>query len=156
MSLVVVQTAETYPPRTRMCIIESDIAVNFDSPGENLTRKQVYSCRLWYFIYKSSWVLILQNPIILQSKLILLETRLLGFDQDEYVLSILRGIIDCYDTVQIVYGGQSGVDLAGARAGFGLGLETKVIMPKGFMYRTEKNKDTTQSFEEAQKRITRL
>jgi hypothetical protein len=60
---------------------------------------------------------------------------------DEIVFDVIKELNDYIKISYLVSGGQTGTDEAGAKAGSKLGIETKVVFPKGWKFRGEDGKD---------------
>lgn len=54
---------------------------------------------------------------------------------------------------KIYTGGQTGIDLAGAVAGYNLDIDTEVTLPKGFIMRFKDGKDVPMTKEEVENLI---
>jgi len=66
---------------------------------------------------------------------------------DQYIYELLRDVINNKDLKNpitlIRTGGQTGVDEAGGKAGIKLGIPTKILAPKGWLFRNINNKDVS-------------
>lgn len=62
---------------------------------------------------------------------------------NQALYDILGKVNDFHPIHEIVSGGQTGVDIAGAVAGYKLGIDTTIALPKGFIQRYEDGKDIT-------------
>ena len=68
--------------------------------------------------------------------------RDIGQEQvNKYVYELLSAVHSSRPIKKIFTGGQTGVDIAGAVAGFSLGIETEVTFPKGYKQRNAKGYD---------------
>lgn len=72
---------------------------------------------------------------------------------NEYVFQILDNIHRYIGIDKIVSGGQTGVDLAGGVAGYRLGIDTTMLLPKGFKQRHEDGVDVDHTHDEIMKQI---
>lgn len=66
---------------------------------------------------------------------------------DNYVYFVLAKVIQYLPIHKIYTGGQTGVDLAGARAAWHLGIDCEVTYPKGYLMRGEDKIDREHSHE---------
>ena len=169
MLVVKEHSSPNYSPRTYYNAKSADItlafAMDFNTAGEKLTKKASYpsylsldlredwivNARLVYKEVKSSGARTLNiagNGIYTLSKY--------GMDQDaanKYVYDCLRKVHEYYALTKIYTGGQTGVDLAGAIAGYNLGIDTEVTLPKGFIMRFEDGKDISMTKEQVENLI---
>lgn len=66
---------------------------------------------------------------------------------DTYVLNVIKQVHEYHPITKIYTGGQTGVDLAGSKAGYHLVIDTEVTLPKGYIMRFEDGKDVSCSKE---------
>jgi hypothetical protein len=163
MLMVKETKSSKYPPRTFYNANNSDLtvafAVDLNTLGEQLTKKaagpnkyigislsQPLNINLLYDIIgdKNAKILnIAGNSIHTLNKY--------GISQDQinmYILNIIQQIHNMYQINKILTGGQSGVDLAGAVAGYKCGIPVEVNMPKGFIQRNINGIDISHTKEE--------
>lgn len=69
--------------------------------------------------------------------------------------AILKGVKDASNLQKVISGGQTGSDTAAIVAARVLGLETEVLMPKGFKQRGKDGKDFTQTAEQVEAELAR-
>lgn len=80
-----------------------------------------------------------------------------GCDQafiNQFTYEIIAQVHHFYPIEKIVTGGQTGVDIAGAVAGYALGIPTEVTLPNTFKQRFEDGKDVPGSQDFVEKQIT--
>ena len=143
-------------------------ALNFHSAGERLTRRKVEE-------YHNQYIAIhLGTDEIFAAKVI--ATALsdadfpilniagngeftlapYGWSQkmvDDWVYTVISNVHKIIEIKKIYTGGQTGVYLAGARAGYRLGIRTKVNMPKQYLQRGLSGEDTVHTREEIEEQI---
>ncbi len=79
-----------------------------------------------------------------------------GYDQqriNQIIYRILSKVHEYFPITKIVSGGQTGVDLAGGIAGYTLGIDTVMTLPKGFIQRHEDKLDVEHTREEIMKQV---
>lgn len=79
-----------------------------------------------------------------------------GINQEwanRFVGSVIAMVHRHYPLRKVISGGQTGIDVAGAVAGVYLGIDTKVLLPRGFIQRGRDRKDATHSAEEIRSQI---
>lgn len=148
-----------YPPRTFHNAFVADLTLAFaddlTTSGEKLTLKAAEGR---YFaidmtdilpmtevaVGVASKIAQVKAPIINIAGNGIYTFRKTGMSQDSvnsFVFNILAMIHGLKRISKIVSGGQTGVDIAGAVAGYALGIPVEVTMPKGFRQRHKDNKD---------------
>lgn len=140
----------------RLADLTIAFAIDFNTPGEILTRKVAYGKYRSIDLRSSSATLRndlqflhleIKNKNI--KRLNIAGNGIYTFVKDNIsqellnarLLSYLDHIVQGDKTISIRSGGQTGVDTAGAIAGDRLGLTTTVLAPKGWMFRNEQGKD---------------
>jgi len=154
--------SENYQARTVLNVIQSDItlaiASNFSTSGEILTKRTCKNYNKKYvamhlhfqdFVKRSSHLgKIFNNKVSGDIILNIAGNGIYSTDKsqediDKFVYSLLYCIHNDpllnFKIIEIITGGQTGVDEAGAKAGDKLNIPTKVRCPKGWKFR-DKNK----------------
>lgn len=163
MLLVKEHSSSKYTPRTYYNAKSAEItlafAVDFNTAGERLTKKASYSNyldlpldepwtdnarKVWRVLHNNDYsvINIAGNGIYTLSKY-----GMKQFEVDNYVFNVLNQVNDYHQITKIYTGGQTGVDLAGVKAGYQLGIDTEVTLPKGYIMRFEDGKDVSCSKE---------
>lgn len=158
-------SSSSYAPRTyynaKSAQITLAFAVDFYTAGEKLTKKAstnylaldlnedwiVNARRIYSVLHKNDFtaINIAGNGIYTLKKYGLSQE-----DADVYVLNALSKVHQ-HNIIQKIYtGGQTGIDLAGAIAGYNLGIDTEVTLPKGFIMRFEDGKDISMTKEQVE------
>jgi len=166
-------TSQSYGPRTFFNAAYSDLTVafacNFNTAGEILTEKaskgkilqfpidehfdSMKAARTLYRYVKDHNA---KNLNIAGNGLHTF--RLYGFDQkqvNKWVYETLKPVHTHFGIERIRSGGQTGADTAGAVAGIVLGIQTRLMYPKGYRQRLEDGMDIIQSQDEAKDTIIR-
>lgn len=157
MLQIVEHKSASYAPRTYHNALSSDVtmalAFEFNTKGEQLTKtaagakylgiplpvEAIIAARaLWKRLNDcgGSVVNVAGNGIYI------LSTH--GWTQEKANahLHAILAKVHAYSPIQrVVTGGQTGIDIAGAIAGFALGIDTIVTMPKGYLQRHEGHTD---------------
>jgi len=163
MLLVKEHSSPKYTPRTYYNAKSAEItlafAMDFTTAGERLTKKASYpnyldlpldepwidnAKKVWRVLHKNNYsvVNVAGNGIYTLSKHGMRQS-----DIDTYVLNVIKQVHEYHPITKIYTGGQTGVDLAGAKAGYHLGIDTEVTLPKGYIMRFEDGKDVSCSKE---------
>ncbi|MGZ8888022.1 MAG: hypothetical protein ACXW1D_00520 [Halobacteriota archaeon] len=171
MILIREHKSASYAPRTYANAHDADVtialAVNYFTGGEKCTHKAAgdtylkldpliddlqNSRKLWSRLHligkQKPTVNVAGNGIYTLSKH--------GWTQDMincYVLKVLERVHQHWPIGKIVSGGQTGVDLAGGYAGWKLGIDTVLTLPKGFKQRHEDGVDVEHTEEEIRNQI---
>lgn len=157
MLLVKEHSSHKYTPRTYYNAKSAEItlafAMDFTTAGERLTKKASYlnyldlpldepwidnARKVWRVLHKNNYsvVNVAGNGIYTLSKHGMRQS-----DIDTYVLNVIKQVHEYHPITKIYTGGQTGVDLAGAKAGYHLRIDTEVTLPKGYIMRFEDGKD---------------
>lgn len=163
--------SSSYGPRTYANANDADVtialAVDYSTAGERLTHKaagdkylklpfNAYSNielarMLWKRLYG------IDNPVINVAGNGIYTLSKHGITQ-EYINDCLFEILELvhihYPIAKIVSGGQTGVDLAGGYAGWRLGIDTVLTLPKGFKQRGEDGVDREYNYEDIWYQVT--
>jgi hypothetical protein len=163
---IITTKSDKYPPRTFVNANNADItiafAVDFNTSGEKLTKKAAANK---YIAVPVTSDLNVETPIkdilaCFNSKRCLIiniagnsipTLYKYGINQDminKYIYEIFLEISTIHPIKEILCGGQTGVDLAGAIAGYRLNIPTKVTMPNGYITRGLDGMDRKNSYEE--------
>ena len=123
-------------------IIQIDILSNPDVAAKQLIKHmQNLGTTTLNVAGNGIYTLVKQIPNITQAKV------------NQQIFDILVKVHETIEITNIVTGGQTGVDIAGAVAAKALGIPVSVTMPKGFLQRNEQGKDFQQSREDVVKQI---
>lgn len=146
-----------YPARTAVNVKETDgtlmLAVDTSTPGEKLTRRLCEENKKPYLVVAitedvkiasgvpsvTDWIK--ANGI---ATLNIAGNCITRFPQTVHQKDLNKLVVDLLtgtSLVRIQTGGQTGVDEAGAMAGLKLGIQTKVVAPKGWVFRGRDGKD---------------
>jgi hypothetical protein len=171
--------SDKYPPRIYHNAGIADLtiafAVDFSTAGEQLTKKATIASRpgptryLPILIHSQLQINDCMNEIcqilsdiqvrilnIAGNSLPILQKHGISQDQmDKFITKIIRTVYSKHYLSEIVTGGQTGVDLAGARAGYACGIPVTVTMPKGFLQRNEQGVDITNTEADIRSMITK-
>ena len=140
------------------------IAVDFESAGEKLTKRLVEEGKRVYLPVDISEGLVLDEELVkflasglnsslrgnlFDNEIVLniagngiytMKGRYTQKDLDDYVYELLNSVFSHSSlrarVIRIRTGGQTGLDEAGAKAGDKLGIETLVVCPKGWKFRS--------------------
>ncbi len=126
-------------------------AMDFSTAGEQLTKRAAGAnyCAIEWGNHKAADLL---TPALVSRKATILNVAGNGgytFAQhkisqetvNQAVYDILKQVHKRAPLLQIVSGGQTGVDVAGAVAGIALGIPIEITLPKGFRQRNEQGKE---------------
>lgn len=157
----------TYPPRTAYNTKSSDVtlalATDLTTRGEQLTYKLAGEQKyLGFELVDDIHTLFVARQLFKKLKEVNGSTVNIagngiytlikeGCTQEfinQFVYEIIAQTNHFYPIKKIYTGGQTGVDLAGAVAGYKLGIPTEVTLPQGYIQRHEDNKDKTHTKEE--------
>lgn len=159
MLIVKEHSSSKYTPRTYYNAKSAEItlafAIDFNTAGEKLTKKASYpnylalhldehwlnnAREVWKVLHKNNYrfINIAGNGIYTLNKYGMKQS-----DVDTYVLNVIKQVNDYHQIIKIYTGGQTGVDLAGSKAGYQLGIDTEVTLPKGYIMRFEDGKDVS-------------
>jgi len=169
MLVVKEHTSSNYSPRTyynaKSAQLTLAFAMDFNTAGEKLTKKASYpnyialdlrkdwidnARNIYKEMHKRNCAVlnIAGNGIYTLNKY--------GLSQDScnlHVYNCLNKIKEFLPITKIYTGGQTGVDLAGAIAGYNLGIDTEVTLPKGFIMRFQDGKDIPMTKEKVERLI---
>lgn len=161
----------SYAPRTWANAAEADVtialAVDYTTAGERLTHKaagdkKYLKLPLSYYWLENARTLFKRIP---KHSLITLNIAgngiytlaKHGWTQEEVNVQIwcmIEQVHQFRPIGKIISGGQTGVDLAGGYAGWKLGIDTVLTLPKGFKQRHEDGIDRDHTEDEIRKQIT--
>lgn len=157
MLIIKEHNSSKYPPRTYYNAKSAEVtlafAIDFSTAGEKLTKKASYPNYLaldlnedWFenarevcrVLCKNKYtsINIAGNGIYTLSK-----HGITQHEVDTHVFNVIQLVHQYQQITKIYTGGQSGADLAGAKAGYQLGIDTEVTLPKGYIMRFEDGKD---------------
>jgi len=151
-------SSSAYPPRTYYNATNSDItiafAVDFNTPGERLTRKASEGKIVSIDVTKDNIVkdYLKEIPdeeigivvnIAGNSIVTLLKRNVTQNDIDQCVYEFIEELSQYRKIKKIRCGGQSGADIAGAKAGYRLNIPVTITMPQGYLTRESDGKDRT-------------
>lgn len=157
MLIVKEHSSSNYSPRTyynaKSAQITLAFAIDFNTAGEKLTKKASYPNYLSLDL-RQEWI---ENARLIYKELkrnnftviniagngiyTLKKQGLSQSDINTYVFNCLSKVHEFHKISKIYTGGQTGVDLAGAIAGYNLDIDTEVTLPKGFIMRFEDGVD---------------
>lgn len=152
--------SDKYPPRTYYNAKSADLtiafAVDLTTLGEKLTHRAAGDEKyLGFHLTDSSDTIDLARQLYKRMKKDNVSTINVagngiytlsehGCSQEfinKFVFEVISKVNEYLPITKVYTGGQTGVDIAGAVAGFALGIPTEVTLPKGFKQRFEDNKD---------------
>lgn len=160
---IVQHTSSSYPPRTYAnanaghCTLA--VAVDFNTAGEKLTKKAAGSTYvgLPYFADKEASLVILRlvwrilkehkEPVLNIAGNGIYTLAKHGVNQaqaNKKMYDLLQPIAKALPNLQVISGGQTGIDTAGVVAGSALGLRCRVTLPQGYIQRFEDKQDVVQ------------
>lgn len=160
-----------YPPRTLYNATSADVtialAVDMESAGEKLTHKMAGKKYIGFQLEKNVFAEDVAEELAARLKKENAQSlniagngiytfEKFGYSQEQinfFVYHILKNTIEIYPIKKIYTGGQTGVDIAGAIAGYALGIETEVTFPKGYMQKTKDGKTIWNKKEDIEKYI---
>lgn len=160
-----------YAPRTHFnaqsAAITAAFAVDMTTAGERLTKIAAGPKYIGFEISKESDPLVIARKLYKEIKLKYANTLNIagngiytlsqhGWSQEEinlFVYDVLKPVSEHLKLKTIYTGGQTGVDIAGAVAGYALGIDTIVTLPKGFRQRLADETDVRLSREVIEKQI---
>lgn len=166
--------SETYPPRTyynaKSGSITLALAVDLTTRGEILTKNAAQDRYLGFKLEEGITTLDIARELYKSLKkksgttlnvagngiYTLSEYGITQEYIDQFVYEVIAQVHAHYPLTRIYTGGQTGVDIAGAVAGYALGIPTEVTLPKGFKQRFEDNKDVNRSRELVENQIIDL
>lgn len=171
MLKILEHSSSSYGPRTYANAKEADVtialAVDYTTAGEKLTHKAAGDKYLALKINTSMDIVLARILFLHMRKYNCKSINVAGNGiftltkhgiNQEYINRTLYNIISLVSThlpINHIYcGGQTGVDLAGAIAGYKLGIDTTVLLPKGFKQRHEDGIDVNHTYEEILAQIT--
>lgn len=171
--LVKEDKSPTYPPRTHYNAKTSHttlaLAVDLNTRGEILTRNAAGEEKyLGFQLDDNSNTLDIARKLYKQLKRLnatklnvagngiytLIKSDCTQEQINQFVYDIIAQVHAFWPLERIYTGGQTGVDIAGAVAGYALGIPTEVTLPKGYLQRFEDNKDVQGSKEKVEDQIT--
>lgn len=146
-----------YPARTAVNVKETDgtliLAIDTSTPGEKLTKRLCEQNKKPYLVVAitedvkiSSGVSSVADWIKTNAiaTLNIAGNCITRFPQTVQQTDINKLVVDLLtgtSLIRIQTGGQTGVDEAGAMAGLNLGIQTKVVAPRGWVFRGRDGKD---------------
>lgn len=154
-------TSEKYTPRTaynaKSAHLTAAFAIDLTTRGEQFTKKMAGDAYIGFQLDQASDAVVLARQLYSRMKrdnvsilniagngiYTLCED---GCTQDminQFIYDVLKPIHQHLGIKKIHTGGQTGVDLAGAVAGYILEIPTEVTLPKGYLQRFEDHKDVT-------------
>lgn len=161
--------SSSYAPRTYANAAEGDVtialALDYTTAGERLTHKAagdkylkldpleapiMNSRKLWQRIrdIDSPIINVAGNGIYTLTKHNWTQAMI------NFYLFEMFQILNCHKSIGCIRsGGQTGVDIAGAWAGYKLGIDTQVLLPKGYLQRHEDGVDRVHTQDEIYKQI---
>jgi len=164
--------SSSYGPRTYTNANDAEVtialAVDYTTAGERLTHKAagekylkldpISDCvqnsrKLWSRLN----LLRIDHPIVNVAGNGIYTLSKHGWTQDviNKYLILMLGLVNLhYPIARIVSGGQTGVDLAGGYAGWKLGIDTVMTLPKGFKQRHEDGVDREHTEDEIKEMVT--
>jgi hypothetical protein len=171
--LIVKETEQpTYPTRTAYNAKSSDLtlafAIDLTTKGELLTKKLAGDKYMGFKLEDDTNSIDLARQIYKRMKKDNVHTLNIagngiytlkdtGCTQEfinQFVYEILAKIHEFLPITRIYTGGQTGVDIAGAVAGYALNIPTEVTLPKGFLQRNIHHKDVYGTSESVAKQVT--
>jgi len=170
-------TSSKYTPRTYYNAKSADLtvafAVDFSTAGERCTHKaagaNIVQLKIWKdmsdeYLLNHARVLwrhcknvnlkslnVAGNGIYTFSKHMIFQPEV-----DSVVFRIISKVHEYWKFDKIYSGGQTGADLAGAKAGYKLGIETEVTLPKGYVQRFTDGIDYSLSKEIIERQIREI
>lgn len=153
--------SEKYPPRTYYNAKNGDVtialATDLSTAGEKLTHKAAGEKYIGFQLTPEISTLDIARGLYrkLQSSqaktlnvagngiYTLIKSGISQAEINQFVYEIIAQVHHFWPLERIYCGGQTGVDLAGAVAGYKLGIPTEVTLPKGFIQRFETGGDVT-------------
>lgn len=165
-------SSRSYGPRTYANAAAGDvtiaIAVDYSTAGERLTHKAAGdkylkldlndndTVDLARVLYKRLASLGIEKPTINVAGNGIYTLSKSGITQihiNKFVYNVLIQVHAHWPIGKIVSGGQTGVDLAGGVAGYALGIDTVMTLPKGFIQRHEDKLDVEHTREEIMEQV---
>lgn len=161
----------SYPPRTYYNAKSSDVtlalAVDLNTKGEQLTHRAAGDKYIGFQLLKDTLTIDIARSLYRKLKESNAKTlniagngiyTLIKHDCDQafinqFTYEIISQVNHFYPLERIYTGGQTGVDIAGAVAGYALGIPTEVTLPEGYLQRFGDNKDVKGSKEIVEKQI---
>lgn len=157
-------SSSSYAPRTYYNASQADLtvafAVDMTTKGELLTKKaagekyigitiEVDKLQEQEYVLSKARVLYRKCKELNVSSLniagngiyTLVKEEIYQPDIDLFVFKVVSKVHEHWNISKIYTGGQTGVDLSGAKAGYKLGIETEVTLPKGYIQRFVDGKD---------------
>lgn len=155
----------TYPPRTSYNARSSDVtlalAINLETKGEQLTKKIAGNKYIGFQLTDDIDDVVIARQLYSKMKkdnahtlnvagngIYTLSSK--GCSQDfinYFTYKIIAKVHQYWPIEKIYTGGQTGVDISGAVAGYLLGIPTEVTLPAGFLQRFENHEDVLGSRE---------
>lgn len=170
-SILIIEESSSnkYAPRTIRNANEADLtlafAFDFNTAGEKLTKNAAGSKYLNIKLPispDSVKELILEEIVKRKVKILnvagngiytLLKSNWSQKKINIFLYIILEYINSKYKIEKVISGGQTGVDIAGIVAAYSLGIDSEVILPKGFLQRNSGGQDIQNSRDEIEKQI---
>jgi hypothetical protein len=149
-----------YPARTAINVEETDgtliLAVDSSTPGEKLTTKLCVENQKPFLVVDIEVTPDLEFKLTRGKMVRAWASRLLSLNiagncitrfppgvTQAHLNKLVYDLVADLSLVRIQTGGQTGIDEAGAMAGLKLGISTKVVAPKGWMFRGRDGKDVS-------------
>lgn len=169
MLTILEHTSSSYGPRTYANAAKGDvtiaIAVDYNTAGEKLTHKAAGDKYLKLpvthpFIDNARELFKFARPSIRRKINVagngiytLHKYKWTQEQMNRYVYNILSTVHKHSYLEEILSGGQTGVDLAGGVAGYVLGVDTTMLLPKGFKQRFEDGVDIVQTEQDVRNQV---
>lgn len=167
-------SSSSYAPRTWANATEADltiaIAIDYNTAGERLTKKAATYHGEEHFLKLDPLGDNLELARILYKHMKRYDFKSLniagngiytwakqGITQrviNTLVYTVIKQVHEHWPIQMIVSGGQTGTDIAGGYAGWKLGIDTVLTLPKGFLQRHEDGVDRGHTMEEIWEQVT--
>lgn len=169
--LIKEHTSSSYAPRTYYNAKSSDLtiafAIDMTTAGEKLTKKAAAEKYIGFELKENSNSIKIAEEIITRIKKNNIKTLNIagngiytfskyGYNQNfinQYIYAILKLVSENCKINEIYTGGQTGVDIAGAVAGYCLGIKTTVTLPNGYKQRFENGIDINNTKEDIENQV---
>ncbi len=172
MLTILEHTSSSYSPRTYINAAKANatiaFAADFTTAGEKCTHKAAGDKYLalslkesWLINARKLWKYLLSIDKVYDCHLNIAGNGIYTLSKhsitQEYVNQYLYNVLFTYNNhcniASIRSGGQTGVDIAGAKAGYDLGIPTTVLLPKGFIQRDVDGKDMVKTHKDIYEQI---
>lgn len=164
--LVIKETVSNkYPPRTYLNAKSADVtlafAIDLDTAGERLTRRAAGNKYKGFLLTEDDKDITADTLTFLSvrnANSVNIATNLAkaGISQesiDNRIFTILERVTQVQTVRKVYCGGQTGVDIAAAKAAYRLGIPLEINMPKGFVQRNAQGKDFINTQEEIEAQL---